>query len=416
MKAATATLLSLSWLNFAVAAMLAGFGPFVAVRLTEDGWDARGIGLVLSASTIAAVLAQVPSGAIIDHFGARRGLAAPAILAAMLSLLLLGHAPSFLGVLFAEIVQGAAGVGLNLSIAAMTLCVSRKEHLGERFGRNVRSAAVGAVVGTALLGVIGTRFSDRAVFDMAAGFGVVALIALFLIRGADVASAPQRTDHHTAAPREARRGPPQSPLRLFHHHGVVALLGAVALFQLGNAGLLPLAAGRFAVLGGSRADLIAAAAVLAPQVVTALLSPWLGARAQHHGRRMILMLGLTVLPLRALIFAAAGSLPVMLAVQWLDGVSAATIGVMTPLVVADLTHRGGRFNLVLAMMGMSSSLGATLSTALGGTIAEAAGLPAAFLVLAAAGLGAVLVVWKWLPETAHLPHAVTAPAITGISP
>ena len=52
--------------------------------------------------------------------------------------------------------------------------------LGERFGRNVRYAAIGSAAGTALLGVVGTRFSDRAVFDVAAAFGVVALIALHL--------------------------------------------------------------------------------------------------------------------------------------------------------------------------------------------------------------------------------------------
>ena len=111
MKATASTLLSLSGLNFAVASMQAGFGPFVAVRLAANGWDSRGIGLVLSAGTVAAVLAQLPFGAVIDHLGAKRRLAATAIIATMLALLLLGHATSFGSVLLAEIVQGAAGVG-----------------------------------------------------------------------------------------------------------------------------------------------------------------------------------------------------------------------------------------------------------------------------------------------------------------
>lgn len=406
-KATASTLLSLSWLNFAVANMQAGFGPFVAVRLTANGWEPRGIGLVLSASTIAAVLAQLPSGAIIDHLGSKRGLAAAAIIAAVLALLLLGHTPSFGSVLLAEIVQGAAGVGLTLSIAAITLSVARKEMLGERFGRNVRYAAIGSAVGTALLGVVGTKFSDRAVFDVAAAFGVVALIALHRIRADDLATAATRTDHHSAMPRAVRRSAAQSPRGLLRHHRLVALLAAVALFQLGNASMLPLAAGRFAGLSGSGADLVVAGAVLVPQLLAALLSPWLGAWAQLHGRRRIFMLGLTALPLRAFVFAASSSVPVMLAAQWLDGICAATMGVMIPLIVADLTHRGGRFNLVLAMTGLSSSIGATLSTAAGGAIAQYAGLPTAFLGLTVAGLCAVLVVWAWLPETAHLPHTAT---------
>ena len=79
---------------------------------------------------------------------------------------------------------------------------------------------------------------------------------------------------------------------------------------------------------------------------------------------------------------------------------------MIPLVVADLTHRGGRFNLVLGITGLASAAGASLSTAAGGAIADLAGLPVAFIALAAAGLGAVLVILAWLPETAHLPAAV----------
>jgi hypothetical protein len=52
---------------------------------------------------------------------------------------------------------------------------------------------------------------------------------------------------------------------------------------------------------------------------------------------------------------------------------------------------------------LASSLGASLSTTASGSIAVLAGLPIAFLTLAAAGLGAVLVVWFLLPETVHLP-------------
>jgi MFS family permease len=287
--------------------------------------------------------------------------------------------------------------------------------LGERFGHNVRYAAIGSAVSTALFGVVGTKFSDRAVFDVAAAFGVVALAALHRIRANDLATAAARTDHHSAAPRVVRRNAPQSPRGLLHHHRLVALLGAVGLFQLGNASILPLAAGRFAGLSGSGADLIVAGAVLVPQLIAALLSPWFGALAHLHGRR-IFMLGLSALPLRAFVFAASSSLPVMLAAQWLDGICAATMGVMIPLIVADLTHRGGRFNLVLAMMGLSSSIGATLSTGLGGAIAQFAGLPIAFLGLAIAGLCAVLVVWAWLPETAHLPHTLTSPVAPSRSP
>ncbi len=403
--AGTRSLNGLSWLTFLIAAMQAGFGPFVAVRLTEAGWTDASIGLVLSASTVAAMVAQVPSGAVIDRLGSNRRLAAAAIVASVAALLLLVAAPLFGLVLAAEIVQGGAGVGLAIAIAAITLSVARQDRLGERLGRNVRYGAMGAALGAGLFGLVGSLVAGRAVFLLAAACGPPALLALRAIGPEDLAQAKLRTGHHTAPPPHRRRGRPVPALRLLRDRRLLALLGVAALFQLGNASLLPLAAGSFARQTGRHADLITAAAVTVPQLLTALLSPRVGLWAQTHGRRIVLMLGLVALPLRGLAFAASPSVAITFAAQTLDGVSAASFGVLLPLIVADITHRGGRFNLALGMTGLAGGLGATLSTALAGRIADMAGLPAAFLALAAVGCGAVLTVWVFLPETAHLPVA-----------
>ncbi len=410
MKAADSTLRSLNGLNFAIAAMQAGFGPFVSVRLTANGWDPGAIGLVLSASAIAAVAAQVPSGILIDRFGAKRPMAALAILGNMVALLMLTLAPGFLLVLGAEVVQGVSAVGLSLAVAAITLGVSRQERLGERLGRNVRFGAIGASLGTVALGLIGTWIAPGAAFLLAAALGVPALLALRGIRHDDLATAHRRTAHHTAPLPHLRRSPPMPVGHLLRQRGLLALLGCMALFQLGNASLLPLAATAFAHEAGRRADFITAAAVILPQLLAAALSPRVGVAAQLHGRRLLLMLGLAAVPLRALAFAADGSIPFMLLAQLLDGIDAAAIGVLLPLIVADITHRGGRFNLALGLAGLASSLGASLGTTLSGTIADHAGLPAAFLALAVAGLAAILLVWALLPETAPLSAAYPAVA------
>jgi MFS family permease len=213
-----------------------------------------------------------------------------------------------------------------------------------------------------------------------------------------------------ATTRHRRRTPP-APLRaLLADQRLQALLGCVALFQLANASLLPLAATEFARQAGSRADMVTAAAVIGPQLLAAVLSPHVGMAAQLHGRRIILMLGLAAVPLRALAFAFSSAIPAMLTVQLLDALDAAVIGTLIPLIVADITHRGGRFNFALGLTGLASSLGASFSTTASGSIAVLAGLPIAFLALAAAGLGAVLVVWFLLPETVHLPAAWPAPS------
>lgn len=410
MKAADSTLRSLNWLNFAIAGMQAGFGPFVSVRLTQHGWDAGSIGIVLSAGTIAGVVAQVPSGVVIDHFGIKRTMAALAILGSMAALLMLSLAPGFWLVFGAELVQGGSGVGLALAVAAITLSVARQEHLGERFGGNVRYGAIGAAFGTAALGLVGSGIAPAAAFLLAAAFGVPALLALAEISRADIATADRRTGHHTAPPPRARRSRPISAWDLLCDRRLLVLLACVALFQLGNASLLPLAATEFSRRAAGRAELVTAAAVMGPQLLAALLSPHVGAAAQRHGRRLVLMLGLAAVPLRALAFAFDGNVPIMLAAQLLDGLGAAAMGVMIPLIVADLTHRGGRFNFSLGLTGLAASLGATLSTTASGSIADHAGLPTAFFALAASGLAAVLVAWTLLPETEQLPAALPAVA------
>ena len=414
MTAADRTLRNLTWLNFAIAGMQAGFGPFVSVRLTASGWNPAAIGIVLSAGSVASVLAQVPSGIIIDQFGARRGLASTAVVASMAALFMLSLVPGFALVLAAEIVQGGAGVGLSLAVAAITLCVSRQAHLGERLGRNVRAAAIGAAGGSALLGAVGSWLSPSAAFVLAAAFGLPALLALRGIAVGDIVTADRRTGHHTAPPPHARRSRPVPAHRLLRDRGMQGLLAVAALFQLANASLLPLAATAYTHEAGSRAGLITAAAVIGPQLLAAALSPYIGRAANMHGRRPVLMLGLAAVPLRAVGFAIHAAIGPMLALQLLDGVSAATIGVLVPLIAADVTHRSGRFNFALGTAGLAGALGASLGTTLSGGIAVHAGLPVAFLSLAVAGLGAILVAWAWLPETAHLPASLPAASEGGV--
>jgi predicted MFS family arabinose efflux permease len=53
----------------------------------------------------------------------------------------------------------------------------------------------------------------------------------------------------------------------------------------------------------------------------------------------------------------------------------------------------------MGALGLSLSLGAALSTTLGGWIADTAGVPTAFACLALIGALATLVLWLMMPET-----------------
>jgi sugar phosphate permease len=75
------------------------------------------------------------------------------------------------------------------------------------------------------------------------------------------------------------------------------------------------------------------------------------------------------------------------------------LGVLTALVIADVTSGTGRFNLAQGIVGTVSGIGASLSTTLFGLIAVSFGRTTVFLSIASVALLAALVVWFLMPET-----------------
>src|SRR3954451_6564165 len=71
----------LTWLNFLVAAMQMGFGPFLSVYLTAHFWNPEAIGVAFSVGTAAAIAAQVPGGAAADAIPSKPLAAGMAVLA-----------------------------------------------------------------------------------------------------------------------------------------------------------------------------------------------------------------------------------------------------------------------------------------------------------------------------------------------
>ncbi|HVB66594.1 MAG TPA: MFS transporter, partial [Acetobacteraceae bacterium] len=63
---------ALDLLNFFLANVQTGFGPFVAVYLTAHKWTEGDIGLMLSVGTIVGVASQLPAGALVDAAESKR--------------------------------------------------------------------------------------------------------------------------------------------------------------------------------------------------------------------------------------------------------------------------------------------------------------------------------------------------------
>jgi MFS family permease len=163
--------------------------------------------------------------------------------------------------------------------------------------------------------------------------------------------------------------------------------------------MLNLAAGEVTTRMSDNVQLVIAACIIVPQMVVAMLSPWVGRSAERWGRRPILILGFSALPVRALLFAGITSPYLLVPAQLFDGISAAVFGVMLPLIAADVAGDKGHYNLCIGFFGLTAGIGATLSTLVAGFIADHFGNATSFVVLAIAGALAVLLVWGVLPET-----------------
>ena len=58
------TLRGLDWLNFFLADVQTGVGPFLAIYLAGYGWNEQRVGLALTVGGIAGILTQTPAGAL----------------------------------------------------------------------------------------------------------------------------------------------------------------------------------------------------------------------------------------------------------------------------------------------------------------------------------------------------------------
>jgi MFS family permease len=169
------------------------------------------------------------------------------------------------------------------------------------------------------------------------------------------------------------------------------------LFTFANAPMLMLISGTLTAQGSNPSLLIAACIVL-PQIIVALASPAVGRFAERYGRRIVLMIGFSMLPLRCVVFATTQNPTVLVAAQLFDGVAGACFGIMVPLIVSDVAGRSGHFNLSLGAVGFGIGIGATLSTPAAGWMADHFGTRLAFFALLAIGSLAVVTAFV-MPET-----------------
>ena len=105
------------------------------------------------------------------------------------------------------------------------------------------------------------------------------------------------------------------------------------------------------------------------------------------------------LPIRGVLYTLSPNPYFITSVQILDGLSAGIFGVVSILIIADLTKGSGHFNLANGILITAVGLGASLSNVAGGYIANMYSFRHAFLFLSATAALAFVICLLFMKET-----------------
>ncbi|AET92218.1 major facilitator transporter [Burkholderia sp. YI23] len=380
---------ALEGLNFFMADVQAGIGPFLGVFLQAHGWLPEAIGTVMTLGGIAGMLATSPAGALVDATHHKRGVIVIAGVMTTLASLALWVSHSFPMVAASQIFTAVTGAALGPAVAGVTLGIVREKGFDRQFGRNQVANHAGNVVGAALSGWLGWRYGFGAVFVLAGVFGLLTVISTLLI--------PRDAIDHDSA-----RGLGASKSNEHEHASgfrvlltcrpLLLLAASLAMFHLGNAAMLPLYG--LAVVAARQGDPSAftAQTIVVAQLVMVVAACFANRLIQRIGYWGVILITFLALPLRGMVAAMFISAWGVWPVQALDGIGAGLQSVAVPALVVRLLQGTGRVNVGQGVVMTVQGMGAALSPALGGVLAQRFGYASAFLVLGAVSTGS-LALW-----------------------
>lgn len=394
------SLWALDGVNFFLADLQAGLGPFLGVYLINtETWNPANIGLILTLGGAVGLLLNAPVGALIDATRFKRALLATAAALTSVGTFIVTLRPTFAIVTTAQLLTGIAGVVVAPVIAAIALGMVGPARYAAQTGRMQAFNHAGNVVGSAVAGLAGYLVSLRTGFWLASLSGIFVVFATLLIK-------PKLIDHDVARGMTVEDGAgspggdkPSGFRVLLRNRPLLILAGVVGLWQLANGAMLPITGQKLAVGDASSGALYQAALIIVAQAVMIPMAMLVARRGDRWGRKPLMVLAFAVLPVRGLLFIMAVSPGEVIAVQVLDGIGAGLQGALFAIMVADMTRGSGRYNVAFGAATMVQGIGAALSPALAGAIDAAAGYGTAMWTLtaiAAVALGLLVIA---VPET-----------------
>ena len=403
------SLRALDLLAFFLADVRDGVGPFLAVYLqATHHWDPASIGMALSAAGLTGVIAHAPAGALVDRLRQKRELVALAALLMAVGCLAILWFPSVPGVMAAQALVGIVGAVFLPALAGISLGLVGYKWFDRRIGRNQSFYHAGNVVSALSAGLLGYLLSQSWIFYVVAALSVASALTAFAIRGDEIdyelarggAQVGNGNEHDEAARSRRHEEPHVSSLsEALADRRILIFAASAVLFQLANAAMLPLVGQRISVDKPQSSSLFMAAGIIVAQLVMIPVAALAGRLTEVRGRKSIFLIGFISLPIRGVLFTLSDQPAFVISVQILDGVGVGVFGVLSVLVVADLTRGTGRFNFTQGAISTATGVSWSSSMLLAGFIVKYAGYQAAFLSLAAVAAVALLIFWTLMPET-----------------
>lgn len=388
-------------LNFFLADVQTGVGPFLAIYLAAFQWDVQQVGLALTVGGIAGIVTQTPAGGLVDRMRSKRALIAAAIAALVVGSLVIAFFPTRWPVLAAQVLIGGTSSVFIPAVAAISLGLVGHRLFDARQGRNQTFNAAGNVTAAVAMGLIAYFVSDRGIFFFVVAMAIPTILALRLIRPGeidyDLARGCKPGEPATAD--GPAGGKPESVFELLKDRKLLVLLTCCVMFHFANAAMLPLLGEMLAKGQGRSSMLFMSACVVTTQLVVTMIAAYSGRLAGSWGRKPVLLIGFAALPIRGVLYTLTQSTPLLVGIQVLDGVAAGIFNVVSVLVIADLTRGTGRFNLAQGAIATAVGIGAALSQVIAGSIVHSAGFNAGFLFLAAVAAAGLGLLWFFMPET-----------------
>ncbi len=366
----------------------AGIGPFLGVFLQARGWQVGPIGAVMTIGGIAGMIVTIPAGALVDATTRKRSYIIVSAIFTLMASALIWVSQSFWAVAGSQVATAIAGAAIGPGMAGLTLGIFRQTGFNRQNGRNQAFNHAGNVVGAALSGLLGWRFGFSAVFWLAAVFAIFAIVSTLLIPKKAIDDRVARGLHDKAAQDDK----PASFMTLLECKPLLVLAAALALFHLGNAAMLPLYG--LAVVAAHRGNPAAfvATTIIVAQTVMIGASLFAIRLAEKHGFWLVILITFLALPIRGLIATSVIKGWGVFPVQGLDGIAAGLQSVAVPGLVARILNGSGRVNVGQGALMTVQGLGASLSPALGGFIAQHFGYRPTFLMLGSFAIGSI-VLW-----------------------